>query len=542
MAESIPAHEKEAPSPDAEAGVLDDTRTPTPAKEDESFITGFRLVTVISSVTLVVFLILLDQSIISTAVPQITSDLKSLSDWVFLIFVFVFEIGSLICALANSSSMLIGGRAVAGLGCSGLVNGGMTIISGSVTIAKRPLYTGIMIGVGQIGLITGPLIGGALTEYTTWRWCFWINLPLGGVAAFFLLLIRIPDVTVKDPFGLALVRKALPDLDLVGFSLFAPASVMFLLALQFGSNNAYAWNDSVIIGLFVGAGVTAIIFGYWEWRVGDKAMIPGSLVKQRVIWTSCGQIFCMMFCVFVANFYLPIYFQAVKGNSPTMSGVYLLPGILSQLLFVVLSGFAVSKLGYYLPWAVSGAAVVAIGCGLASTFRPDTSTGKWVGYQIIQGAGRGAGMQMSLVATQNALRADQVAVSIALLIFCQNIGGAISIVVANTIFTQSLLEDLPLLAPSVSPAAALAAGSSASGVRALLPPGSPELPGLLLAYSYGVDKVFYLLAGFAVATFGFAWGMGWKDVRKKGEEGKKSDNTDVNSSKDEPKIESVQNV
>lgn len=113
---------------------------------------------------------------------------------------------------------------------------------------------------------------------------------------------------------------------------------MFLLALQFGADNNFPWNSSVIIGLFCGAGLTAIVFGFWERHVGDGAMIPGAVIKKRIVWTSCGNIFCMTFVVFIANFYLPIYFQAVKGVGPTLSGVYLLPGILSQLLFVVMSG------------------------------------------------------------------------------------------------------------------------------------------------------------------------------------------------------------
>ncbi|KAH7313721.1 major facilitator superfamily domain-containing protein [Stachybotrys elegans] len=544
-ASTSPEQGKGAPAA-LEADGSIDTKTPTAEEtnENKEFISGVKLALVIGSVTIVVFLLLLDQSIISTAVPQITSDLGSLSDvgwyagayqlasaslqpltgkiytyfranWVFLIFLFVFEIGSLICGVANTSPTLIGGRAMAGLGCSGLVNGGMTIIAGSVPLEKRPFYTGVMIGIGQMGLIMGPLIGGALTEYATWRWCFYINLPIGGLAAFFLVIIHIPDVTVKEPFSMALVRKALPQLDLVGFAIFAPAAVMFLLALQLASGNQFAWNSSVTIGLLCGSGVTAVLFCYWEWRLGDKAMIPGSLVSRRVVWASCGQIFCMMFCVFVANFYLPIYFQAVRGNGPTLSSVYLLPGILSQLLFVILSGVAVSKLGYYLPWAVGGAAVTAIGCGLASTFRPDTSTGIWVGYQIIIGAGRGAAMQMSIVATQNALPADQIPVSISILIFCQNFGGAISIVVATTIFTQSLRSNLPILAPSVDPQAALAAGGGADAVRALLPADSPEAYGVRLAFSNAINEVFYLLAGFAVATLIFSCGMGWKDVRKK---------------------------
>jgi hypothetical protein len=141
-----------------------------------------------------------------------------------------------------------------------------------------------------------------------------------------------------EPFSMALVRKVIPELDLIGFAFFVPASLMFLLALQFGSGNTHAWDSATVIGLFVGAGVLAVIFVLWERRVGDRAMIPGSVVGQRVVWASCTFGACNVTCMMVASNWLPTYFQAVKGDGPTMSGVHLLPSILSQVLFVITSG------------------------------------------------------------------------------------------------------------------------------------------------------------------------------------------------------------
>lgn len=219
-----------------------------------------------------------------------------------------------------------------------------------------------MIGVAQLGIVSGPLIGGALTEYATWRWCklllylhacssiekrthcfligFFINLPIGALVAIFLFLVHIPDLTVKPPFSLALLYKVLPELDLFGFSLFAPAAVMFLLAIQFGGDDSHTWDSSIVIGLFCGAGVTAILFVLWEIRRGDRAMIPGSIVKQRIVWASTGHAASLMAGVFVVSYYMPIYFQAVKGVGPTMSGVYLLPSIITGLICVLISGAA----------------------------------------------------------------------------------------------------------------------------------------------------------------------------------------------------------
>ncbi|KAK8004428.1 carbohydrate esterase family 4 protein [Apiospora arundinis] len=510
------------------------------------YITGLKLLAVMVAVVLAAFLMLLDISIISTAVPRITSDFHSLSDvgwyagayqlansclqpltgkfytefsakWTFLIFFLVFELGSLICGVATSSPMFIGGRVIAGLGSSGLMNGAMTLIAGAVPLAKRPLYTGLMIGFAQVGLICGPLIGGALTEYSSWRWCFYINLPIGGVTAVFLVMTHVPDITEKPPFTLALLRRLLPELDLVGFALFAPAAVMFLLALQLGGQ-AYAWRSSQIVGLFCGAVATAAVFVVWEWRVmGDRAMLPGHMLKQRVVLASIVQGVFVMASTTIASFYLPIYFQGVKGDGPTLSGVYMLPSILSQLLLVVISGALISKIGYILPFAVFGGVFNSIGSGLLSTLTPGTETAKWVGYQIITGAGRGAAMQIGIIAVQHALQPAQIPVGMSALIFSQNFSAAVLTVVAATIFTQSLQAEIAVRAPSIPPEAVSAAGASGAGVHALVPPGSPPevLEGVLQSYSDSFDRVMYLVTACAVMTFVAAWGVGWKDTRQK---------------------------
>ncbi|KAI1080843.1 putative MFS multidrug transporter [Whalleya microplaca] len=510
--------------------------------ESTEYLTGYKLFMALLSITLLFFLIMMDMSIISTAVPQITSDFHSLEDigwysgayqlcsaalqpltgklyaqvsakWVILFFFFVFELGSLICGVAVSSTMFIIGRAVAGLGASGLVNGAMTLVAGAVPMAKRPAYMGIMLGVGQIGLIVAPLIGGAFTEYVTWRWCFYINLPLGGVAGVFLALTHIPDETIKPNVSFAVLRKVVPKLDLVGFVLLAPAAIMFLLALQYGSGG-YPWNSARIIGLFCGAGVTAIVFMVWEHRVGDKAMIPFSMVRKRIVWTSCIQYTGLMVTTFVGAQYFPIYFQSVKGAGPTLSGVYLLPNILTSIILVILGGTMISKLGYYLPWAVFAGAITAIASGLISTWDPWTSTATWIGYEILYGA-RGCGIQLGITAIQNAVPPAQSAQGAAFLVFCSNLASACFVVVANTIFTQKLMSEISRLAPSVDPTAALAAGGSAKAVRALLPARSPELDGLLVAYSNAFDTLCYLLIAAACVSFVAAFGMGWVDVRKK---------------------------
>ncbi|KAF1999368.1 efflux pump protein [Amniculicola lignicola CBS 123094] len=519
------------------------------------YLTGPKFFLAFGSVTLAAFLCLLDQTILGTATPEITSRFHSLPDvawyagayqltsaalqpltgkiythfslkWSFLVFFGLFELGSLICGVATSSSMLIGGRVIAGAGASGLWNGGMTIIAAVVPLVKRPLYTGVMIGIAQLGILLGPIIGGALTEYASWRWCFFINLPIGGLVGLLLFFVDIPDLTAKEPFTLALLRKVIPELDLIGFTLFAPTMIMFLLALQFGGGNTHAWDSATVIGLFCGAGALAIVFIIWELRVGERAMIPAHIVRRRIVWASSGHGAFLMANIFVASYFLPIYFQAVRGAGPSMSGVYTLPSICGSLLFGVTTGVLMPKFGFYLPWAVASGVVISIGSGLTATFSPTTSTAKWVIYQIIMGVGRGFGTQISIIAIQNALLPSQIPVGIAFAVFVQFLAGAISIVIATAIFTQSLVDGIAEYAPSVSTEAALAAGGGAKAVRDLVPGGGAELAGLFKAYAISIDRVFYMLAAFGVVMIFFAFGTGWVDIREKKGDVKIEEKTD----------------
>ncbi|GKT78478.1 MFS multidrug transporter [Colletotrichum tofieldiae] len=529
---------------------------------DEEYITGIKLILVLAALTFVVFLMLLDMSIITTvkthlgilatylAVPEITTAFNSLSDvgWygaayslcgetsqkrrltdffnraalqpfagklythlrskqTFLAFLFLFEIGSLICAVAKSSDVFIVGRAVAGMGSAGLFNGALTIIAATVPLQRRPLIIGILIGCSNLGLVIGPLVGGAFTEFVNWRWCFYINLPIGGVVAVLLVLIHIPS-KIATPLPLLQIPG---HLDLPGFVLFAPAAIMFLLALQFGGSE-HPWNSSVVIGLFVGAGITTALFLYWEYRQGDdEAMMPLGLFKSRIVWISCVVGSLTMSITMVTSYYLPLYFQSVKGATPFQGGVDFLPTILSQLVFAVVSGALVGKLGYYLPWVVFGSAVSTIGTGLISTWTPSTNSASWIGYQILLGAGRGANMQMHIIAVQANSAPSRLPVAMATLIFLQTFGGAIFLTAAEVIFSEGLGNNLTKYAPAVSAKTILAAGGT--GFRTVVP--KADLPGVLMAYSKSISEVFYLLIGLGGVTFGLAWGMGWVDIRKK---------------------------
>ena len=240
--------------------------------------------------------------------------------------------------------MLVVGRAVAGIGTSGIQNGAFTIIAECVPMAKRPALIGMVMGISQLGLVVGPLLGGVLTQYTTWRWCFYINLPIGALVFVALFFVRIPTQVAKAK-ALTVWSSLHKKLDLVGFTIFAPAAIMLLLAVQYGGNQ-FAWHSPTVIGLFCGAGATFFVFLAWDYYKGDEAMIPLSMLRKKIVWSGCLVYGFLMSQMFTTSYYLPIYFQGVKGVSPTLSGVYLLPMILSQLFLAIGSG-TIGKYQYF---------------------------------------------------------------------------------------------------------------------------------------------------------------------------------------------------
>lgn len=323
----------------------------------------------------------------------------------------------------------------------------------------------------------------------------------------------IPEQRPKPPLAAFLRSPGLARrFDLAGAGLLVPSVVMLLLALHFGGGTR-PWSSPPVVGLFCGAAAAAALFVAWE-RLGAgaaDAMVPLPLLANRVVAAACLTSLFAFACTFVSAYFLPVYFQSVQGASPLASGVHVLPGILSQMLLAVVSGLAVSRLGYYLPWAVAGSALTAVGAGLVTTWSPATGAGRWIGFQVVLGAGRGAVMQMGLVAVQAVLPRSQIAVAMAVLVFAQGLGGAVLVSAANTIFDGSLVSEILARAPGVSPEVVLAAG--ATSFRDVVPPA--ELSGVLEAWAISFDRVFYLVLGLSTAAFFTSWGLGFHDVRKK---------------------------
>lgn len=303
--------------------------------------------------------------------------------WSFLISTLIFEVGSLICGVAPNSKTLVVGRAIAGLGGAGLSVGGTTIISFTVPPAKRPLMLGIVGMTYCLAAVLGPLLGGVFTDRVSWRWCFYINLPIGGAAAIAVFLFFHLPAAAAPP-KLALQKKLLHT-DPVGLALVMGCLTCFILALQYGGNT-HPWDSSVVIGLFVGFGVLAMVLVGWELWLGDYAMMLPRLYKQRSLSATAPFQFFFMGSYIVLLFYLPIYFQSIQGVSPIRSGVNNLPLVLAAAVFALLGGAVVMQTGRAQQVMLIGSMLSTVAIGLIYTLDIGSSTGKWVGYQFFVGA------------------------------------------------------------------------------------------------------------------------------------------------------------
>lgn len=300
------------------------------------------------------------------------------------------------------------------------------------------------------------------------------------------------------------------ELDLVGNFLLITWVVMLLLALQWGGIQ-YAWSSSRIIGLLVGAGVEFIMFLGWQAYKLDDALIPPSLVSQRTVAASFSAAFCLSATLLVHSYYLPYWFQAIKGRSAISSGVASIPYFVANFACSMIAGAIVTRTGYFNPPALLGPVIGAVGCGLLTTLNVHTPTARWAGYEVLAGGGMGIAIQQGIVAVQAVVSPKRVPIATATILFAQSLAGAIFVAVGNSVLRNKLESGLEAARlPGVDVAKVLAAG--ATEFRLAVPPQA--LSAVLDIYNHALDTVFIIAIPAAALGSICALGMEWTSLKK----------------------------
>lgn len=484
---------------------------------------------------LAMFTINLDATIIATAIPHITDEFHTIEDvgwyvsatfltfasfqstwgkaykyfnikWIFILSLFIFELGSLICAVAPSSTSFIVGRAIAGAGGAGVSSGIFIIIAFSAPPHLVPALMGVGGATFAVASLVGPLLGGVLTQRATWRWCFWINLPVGAATAIVIFfLYHVPKAATPQS---ATWREKLLQMDLNGTALIMSAVVCFILAFQWGGSSK-PWSDSTVIGTIVGFVLLSAAFVLNEYLMGDRALLEPRLMRTRRIWANCGHVFFVSGGFFLLIYYLPIYFQSEQGVDPLESGVRNLP-IIVGCFASVLGGFAIGIFDRaWAPLMAAGASLGTVGAGLIYTFSANSPAGAWIGYQVLAGIGTGITIQIPMMANQAAVGPTDIACVSAITLFFQLVGGSFCVSAAQAAFASTLVRRASVYVPGIDTAALLSVG--ATELRATY--SADQLPGVLLAYMDGLRVCFAFAIALLSISFLFTLAPRWDALR-----------------------------
>jgi EmrB/QacA subfamily drug resistance transporter len=484
----------------------------------EARLTGRALWTVFAALMLGMFLAALDQTIVSTALPTIVGDLGGLNhlSWVvtsyllastvstpiygklgdmigrkpvFLAAILIFLAGSMLAGLSQSMGELIGFRALQGIGAGGLMVGAQAIIADIVPPRERGRYMGLIGSVFAVASVAGPLLGGFLVDNLSWRWVFYVNMPVGALA----VLIVITRLHLHTPT----VRH---DVDVLGATVLT-GGVGALIMLTTWGGSQYAWGSPTIVGLGIAGVVLLAVFVWWETRVREP-ILPLSLFRSSVFSISNAMGFTIGMAMFGAIVFIPLYLQLVYGASPTSSGLRLLPLMAGLLAAAIASGRAISRIGRYKAFPIAGTAILVVGMYLLS--RLSVGTAPWLAsvYMLVVGVGIGLVMQVLVLVVQNDVRPQEIGVATSTATFFRSVGGSFGVAVFGTIFATRLAHQLARLPHNVT--ARLGSGVHLNPAQAKrLPPAVHA--DFLQAFAHALHGVFLYGMAMSAIPFVLAW-------------------------------------
>lgn len=502
--------------PPAAAGGGAGTGSPSPRA-----LTHREILVVLGGLMTGMLLAALDQSIVGTALPRIVSDLGSLNrlSWVVtaylltstaatplwgkisdlygrrLIFqaaIVTFLFGSILSGLSQNMGELIAFRAVQGLGAGGLISIAMAVVGDVIPPRDRGRYQGYFGAVFGIASVAGPLLGGWLTDGPGWRWIFYINVPIG------LIALGTTSVALRH---MPRTRRE-HRIDYTGAALIVASVSSILLYLDW-RGQTYGWTEPFALAL-LGAGIAlAVLFVWVEHRVSEP-IIPMRLFRNSIFSVSSAYAFIAGVAMFGAIVFLPLYLQAVKGYSPTRSGLALLPMVMGLFTTAIGSGRLISKTGKYRIYPIIGAVVLIVSMWALSLLHTDTPYWQIGTYSFVLGAGLGFTMQTIVVATQNSVEARDMGSATSGIAFFRSMGGAIGTAVFGAVLANRLAAHLATaFAGAPAPgggAPGLSAGNAAENIQAIqaLPP--PVKEKVLLAFTQALHDVFLIGVPFAVVA------------------------------------------